>query len=107
MAGVPLLDIMGVGGRSESVADNAGDGIITACGPEGIAIRGEGATMDEDGDTAVAVDVFTGDWGVFISKEDEVSGGAMSTFTDSSLPFSTTMRFGSGGSGIDTPDRSS
>ncbi len=44
-AGVPGIEAAGVGGRNESVADNAGEGIIVAAGPVGIAMRGEGATI--------------------------------------------------------------
>ena len=44
-AGVPGFDAAGVIGRNESVAESAGDGIMVAVGPEGMAMRGEGAAM--------------------------------------------------------------
>lgn len=62
-AGVAGLDVKGVGGLSESVADNAGEGIIRPGGPVGIAIRGEGAAIVAP-DAAVGVSL-TGEGGKF------------------------------------------
>ena len=57
-AGVPGFDAAGVGGRNESVADSAGDGNVAADGPDGIAMRGEGAAIpleELDGDDFMGV----------------------------------------------------
>lgn len=90
-AGVPGVDAEGVGGRSESVADSAGDGNAAADGPDGMAMRGEGAAIpideeDENDFTGVA-------WGVC-----KVPGGTpMSTSTETSVSLSRGIVFGSVG----------
>lgn len=85
IAGVPPREVMGVGGRSESVADNAGDGIIMLSGPVGMAMRGAGWAMEPPDDD------FVGDGGAAVARNADEDAGAMSTSTCSSLPFSTTM----------------
>lgn len=47
MAGVAGLEAAGVGGRNESAAERAGDGIVALCGVCGMAMRGDGAIMGE------------------------------------------------------------
>ena len=55
-AGVAGLDVdgPGVGGRTESVADRAGDGgIMTPCGTGWVGTLGEGATIGEGNERGV------------------------------------------------------
>ena len=72
IAGVPPREVIGVGGRNESVADSAGDGIIMlGGGPVGIAMRGAGWAIelllpDED---------FVGDGGAAGVAAGEDGGG--------------------------------
>lgn len=98
LAGVAGLDCNGVGGRRESVADNAGDG--------GTATLGDGATMAPD-----RVESFRGDNGVALSGVCVASkfgeGPAKSTDTVLSLPLSTVIAFGSRCSRPDKPSRNS
>ena len=101
LAGVAGLDCNGVGGRSESVADNAGDG--------GTAILGDGATIDPDEDEAPGS--FRGESGVAFSGVCVASklgeGPAKSTETVLSLPLSTAMALGSRCSRPDRPSLNS
>lgn len=104
MEGVAGFEASGVGGRKESVADKAGDGMVTLCGVEGIAIRGEGEIMGD-----VEIDGGVG----FVEELAEVSvgrclGSAISMFTDLSEPLSTTIVLGSAeNSPSVTPERNS
>ncbi|PIL28888.1 hypothetical protein GSI_08934 [Ganoderma sinense ZZ0214-1] len=90
-AGVPGFDAAGVGGRNESVADNAGEGIMAALGPVGIAMRGEGAAMPP---TEEVTEGFAGDGCGVLSCTDE-GGTPISTSTEISVSDSSVIVFGS------------
>ena len=106
-AGVAGLDAAGVGGRNESVADRAGDGIVMLCGVGGIATRGEGAMIGEI--VAEGGVCFTGDVVVISGLCDgRVLGSAISMSTALSSPLSTVTVLGSEEASPSlTPERSS
>lgn len=105
-AGVAGLDIAGVGGRSESVAERAGDGMVTLCGVVGTATRGDGATIGEV--TIVGGVGFTGEpVGISgVCNGVGFGGPAMSTSTTWSIPRSTGIVLGSDSPSL-TPERRS
>lgn len=108
MAGVAGFDAAGVGGRMDSVADRAGDGIVVLWElAGGMATRGRGAMMGEmaaDGGVAFTAGC------VAISGLCDGRGfaSAMSISTDLSTPLSTATVLGSPANSPSlTPERSS
>lgn len=98
----------GVGGLSESVADNAGEGITDDGGPEGMAMRGDGATTDisalAEGDFATEPELDIPPEGPTIDE----GIPPMSILIDFSTPFTTVTFLGSAGMSVPvTPGRSS